>query len=190
MTTAVKLLPIIAGRKDGYWHGSGRYERGDRRDQRLSHSTYGQRVDQARIRRVLAMLAASWHQIDPDGRRGKRFRTSAKILTEIARSLNKVDGISYLTKASIAARLGMHRNTIYKHCKAMERAGVIIQGHYAMPKGSDFKSYSVFGVPGITGRLPMVLRFRRRHARHVKLVQITWPMATIARYGQRALPQL
>ena len=66
MTTAVKLLPIIAGRKDGYWHGSGRYERGDRRDQRLSHSTYGQRVDQARIRRVLAMLAASCHQIDPD----------------------------------------------------------------------------------------------------------------------------
>jgi hypothetical protein len=89
VTTALKLPPIIEGMQsnDGYWHGSGRYERGDRRDRNLSHLTYGQRVDNARIRRMLAMLGASWMQIDPTGRKGKRFRTSAKILTYIARSL-------------------------------------------------------------------------------------------------------
>lgn len=192
MSAVPKLPPIVEADRSGagHWQGSGRYERGDRRDRRLNHWTYGERADHARIRRVLAMLAASWHQIDPDDRRGKRFRTSCRILTEIVRSLNKVDGISYVTKASIAARLNMHRNTIYKHCKAMEQAGVIIQGHYVMPKGSNVKSYSVFGVPGITGRLPVVLRFRRRHARHTRLVQITWPLATIAWYGQRAFPQL
>jgi len=31
----------------GHWYGLGRYERGDRRDQRLVHWYYGQRMDGA-----------------------------------------------------------------------------------------------------------------------------------------------
>lgn len=178
------------GFSEGYWRGSGRYEHGDRRDRRLTHWSYGARVDAARMRRMQAMLDINWQNIDPAGRKGKRFRTSAKILQKIALSINKVQGISFITKASIAAALGMHRNTIYKHCKAMETAGVLIQGHYSAPKGSHYKSYSVFGVPGITGRLPIVLTFRRRHARRARMVQIIWPLAVIARYGQRPLPPI
>lgn len=105
---SIKLRPIIDTDNAGHWYGPGRYERGDRRNRRLIHWSYGARMDHARTKRMLAMLVASWHQIDPAGLKGKRFRTSCRILTEIARSLNKVEGISYLTKASIAARLGMH----------------------------------------------------------------------------------
>jgi hypothetical protein len=83
----------------------------------------------------------------------------------------------------------MHRNTVYKHCKAMERAGVLLQGHYSAPKGSDYKTYFVFGIPGMSGKLPVILSFKRRYARRSRVVSITWPMATIARYGQRPLPQ-
>ena len=128
MSAATALLSTSDASRShaGYWSGPGRYERGDRRNRRLIHWSYGARMDHARTKRMLAMLVASWHQIDPVGLKGKRFQTSCRILSEIARSLNKVEGISYLTKATIAARLGMHRNTIYKHCKAMEPAGVLI----------------------------------------------------------------
>lgn len=194
MSVAQELPPIVGGRRDDdhrseYWYGSGRYDRGDRRDRRLTHWTYGARVDAARIRRLIAMLHVGWPQIDPNGRKGKRFRTSAKILTKIALSYNVAERISFITKASIAADLGMHRNTIYQHCKVMERAGVLLQGHYSAPKGSDYKTYSVFAIPGMSGRLPVILAFKRRYARRARVVSITWPMATIARYGQRPLPQ-
>jgi len=110
MSAATALLSTSDASRShaGYWSGPGRYERGDRRNRRLIHWSYGARMDHARTKRMLAMLVASWHQIDPAGLKGKRFRTSCRILTEIARSLNKVEGISYLTKATIAARLGMH----------------------------------------------------------------------------------
>lgn len=191
MRQAHKLPPLVAVDRsgDGYWRGSGRFERGDRRDRSLTHWRYGQRVDAARVRRLNGMLTASWPRIHPKEHIGKRYRTSCKILEKIALSINSVQGISFITKASIAAELGMHRNTIYKHCKAMEMAGVLIQGHYAAQKEAEYKSYSVFGVPGITGRLPAVLTFRRRHSKRSKVVQINWPIQTIARYGERPLPQ-
>lgn len=192
MATALKLPLIVEGGRyqaDGYWSGAGRYERGDRRDRSLTHWRYGARVDAARIRRLRAMLDANWHQINPTGQRGKRFRTAIKILTEIARSYNTVQRISFITKATIAATLNLHRNTVYQHCKSMEQAGILLQGHYEAHKGGDYKTYSVFAIAGMTGQLPVLLRFKRRHARHVRMVSITWPIATLARYGQHPLPQ-
>lgn len=180
MTAALKLPPIIEGKHDGYWTGAGRYERGDRRDRRLNHWTYGQRVDQARIKRVLAILDARWR-----GQRGKRYRTSKRILSQIATSYNTVQRISFITKATIAARLGLHRNTVYLHCKWMATLGVICQGLYEAPKGNQYKTYSVFGMPGMTGQLPMILTFRRRYSRHSRIVEISWGVRDLAIYGRR-----
>lgn len=182
MAAALSLPPIVEGRHDGdrYWSGAGRYERGDRRDRRLNHWTYGARVDTARIRRMLAILDARWR-----GQRGKRYRTSRRVLTEIARSYNTVQRISFITKATIAARLGLHRNTVYLHCKWMTTLEVICQGLYEAPKGHEYKTYSVFGVPEMTGQLPMILTFRRRYSRYSRIVEISWGVRDLAIYGRR-----
>jgi len=171
VTALTKLPPVGEGGSDaGYWSGAGRYERGDRRDRRLLHWTYGQRRDQARIRRVLGLLERSWC-----GRRGKSYRTAGRILGEIALAWNCDQRISRVCKSSIAHRLGLHRNTVYRQCRTLIRLGLLIQGHYAAPKSGQYKSYGVFAIAGMSGRLPVIISFRRRHGRHARFVDITWP---------------
>ena len=182
-SSAAALLPPIIGvsREDAsYWSGPGRYEHGDRRNHALVHWSYGARVDVARLRRLRAMLDARWK-----GRRGKRFATSLAILDLIALGYNSTEKISRITKASIAAKLKLHRNTVYQHCKAMEEAGVLVQGYYEASKGSAYKRYSVFAISGITGRLPMILTFRRKYSRHARIIEINWPTRHLAEYGRR-----
>ena len=178
-TAGTVLPPLVEG--VGHWRGSGRYERGDRRDRSLTHWSYGDKVDQARIRRVLAMLDAGW-----TGRRSRAYDTAARILTEIARCWDSTARISRICKASIALRLDLHRNTVYRYCKLMERAGILIQGLYDAPKGQTYKSYAVWAIAGMTGRLPLLLSFRRRHSRHARLADIRWPMKALAAWGRRA----
>ena len=184
------LPPLIEGACKAVWRGRGRYERGDRRDRSLVHWSYGQRVDAARIRRVLAMLDDSWNRGDPAGRRGKAYATAAGILTEIARCWDSTARISRICKSSIALRLGLHRNTVYRYCRLMEKAGILIQGLYDAPKDNRYKSYAVWAIAGMTGRLPLFLSFRRRYARHARLAEIRWPMNALAAWGRRAASAL
>ena len=129
--TAFTKLPLIlkGGSGAGYWSGAGRYERGDRRDCRLVRWTYGQRRDQARIQRVLTLLERNWR-----GQRGKSYRTAGRILGEIALAWNCDQRISRVCKSSIAHRLGLHRNTVYRQCRTLIGLGLLIQGHYAAPQ--------------------------------------------------------
>jgi hypothetical protein len=185
--TALTKLPPIQRRSRGgdagagYWSGAGRYERGDRRDHRLLHWSYGLRQDQARIRRVLGLLERSWR-----GRRGKSYRTAGRILAEIALAWNRDQRISRVCKSSIAHRLGLHRNTVYRQCRTLIRLGLLIQGQYAAPKGGQYKSYAVFAIADMSGRLPIIISFRRRHGRHARFVDIAWPTSALAAYGRRS----
>lgn len=182
MTALTKLPPILdGGAGAGYWSGAGRYERGDRRDRRLVHWSYGQRRDQARIRTALDRLDSAWR-----GHRGKSYRTSRRILGEIALAWNAEQRVSRVCKSSIALRLGLHRNTVYKHCRNLTRIGLLIQGHYAAPKDGQYKSYAVFAIIGLSGRLPVVLSFRRRRSRYPRLVEVIWPQAALAAHGRRS----
>jgi len=154
--------------------------RGDRRDRRLQHWSYGARVDAARVRRVLAMLNARWR-----GRRGKSYHTASLVLTAIIRCWNSVERISRICKSTIAHQLGLHRNTIYRYCRMLERVGLLLQGRYAAPHGYCYKTYSVFAVPELTGQLPLFLTFRRRHSRYSRLAEIFWPTKALAVFEPR-----
>jgi len=43
------------------------------------------------------------------------------------------------------------------------------------PNGGQYKCYAVFAITGMSGRLPVIISFRRRHGRHARFVDITWP---------------
>ena len=142
-------------------------------------SAYGKRLDGARFDELSGLLDARWQ-----GAKGKRYRTLRAVLREISNAWNSASRLSAVSKSSIAATLGMHRNTVSSVCKQLADLGLIVQGFYQAYKanrmGRHIHTYSIFSLPSRERRLPLSTLFQGPGKFSAVRVGIRWSIAAKA----------